>query len=120
MSRITCKYYVTSSHRTPVKEFVSNLDARARRKFYYAVELLETLGHLLLEPHSKYIGDHIFELRFQAEQGSMRVLYFFFVEQDVILTNAFLKKSNKTPKKEKNIAIERRKEYFLEKLREAV
>lgn len=118
MRNFICKYYVTPGNRVPVEEFVDSLNERGQKKFYYFIELLEARGHLLSLPHAKYVGDSIFELRFFAEEGAIRILYFFFDAQDVILTNGFVKKSNQTPQQEKNLAIERRKEYLERKTKE--
>ncbi|MCG8431881.1 MAG: type II toxin-antitoxin system RelE/ParE family toxin [Candidatus Omnitrophica bacterium] len=114
MKKVACVYFETDSKRRPVQEFIDSLDRRTQRKFFSKVELLEEFGHKLPEPHVKYIGDDIFELRFVGTEGQIRILYFFFHLHKAILTNGFIKKSNKTPKKEKMIAIGRRK-YYLEK-----
>ena len=105
-------YFVTDSGRRPVEEFVAALNIRSQRKFVDVVELLENFGRGLVTPHAKYIGDEIFELRFESLEGAVRVLYFFFDGEKTVLTNGFVKKSNKTPTKEKEKAIERRKIYF--------
>ena len=105
-------YFVTESGRRPVEEFVKSLSFRSRKKFFSVIELLEEFGRELSFPHAKYIGDEIFELRFEGMEGAIRVLYFFFDGSKAVLTNGFVKKSNKTPKKEKQTAIERRKIYF--------
>ncbi len=105
-------YFVTYSGKRPVEEFIDGLNIRSQRKFVYTVELLEALGKELSMPHAKYIGDEIFELRFDSVEGAVRVLYFFFDGEKAVLTNGFLKKTNKTPRNEKTTAIERRKVYF--------
>lgn len=112
MKKVTCKYYIGKSGRVPVKEFVDSLNLRTQQKFFVVVELLEEFGHQLPQPHAKYIGDDIFELRFKGQEGAVRVLYFFFHQDSAILTNGFIKKSNKTPTKEKVTAIERRRTYL--------
>ena len=63
-------------------------------------------------PSAKYIGDEIFELKFDAVEGATRVLYFFFDGKKAVLTNGFIKKTNKIPKTEKEIAVERRRIYL--------
>ena len=105
-------YFVTESGRRPVEEFAKSLNVHSREKFFSVVELLEGFGRGLIFPHAKYIGDEIFELRFESVEGAIRVLYFFFDGEKVVLTNGFVKKSNKTPKKEREIAVERRETYF--------
>lgn len=79
---------------------------------YREIDLLLTNGPELREPHSKHVEDGIFELR--AKQGSdiSRVLYFFFVGKKAILTNGFLKKTMKTPKREIELAKKYRQEYL--------
>ena len=105
-------YFVTESGRRPVEEFVNSLNIRSQRRFFDVVELLETFGRSLAFPHAKYIGEEIFELRYESIEGAIRVLYFFFDREKAVLTNGFIKKSNKTPRKEKDKAVERRAVYF--------
>lgn len=105
-------FYLPETGKSPVEDFIKSLDPRTRRKFYYVKSLLETYGHRLPYPHAKYIGDQIFELRFQGTEGHIRTLYFFFSENKVIFTNGFIKKSDKTPSNEKQTAVDRRKDYL--------
>jgi len=79
---------------------------------YREIDLLVTNGPDLRKPHSEHIEDGIFELR--AKQGSdiSRVLFFFYVGQKAILTNGFLKKTKKTPKKEIELAKKYRQDYL--------
>ena len=105
-------YFAAESGRRPVEEFVETLNIRSQRKFVDIVELLETFGRQLTFPHAKYIGDEIFELRFESLEGAIRILYFFFDGDKAVLTNGFLKKSNKTPRNEKETAMARREVYF--------
>lgn len=65
------------------------------------------------EPYSKPIGDGIFELRARAGTNISRVLYFFVVGQRAVLTNGFVKKTQKTPEKEIELAKKYRKDYLL-------
>lgn len=69
-------------------------------------------GHRLPQPHAKYTGDDIFELRFKGQEGQIRVLYFFFHQDKAIFTNGFIKKSARMPFKEKALAVERRKAFL--------
>lgn len=63
MAGISCFYYVTESGKSPVRDFVDSLDSSSQRKFFFVKSLLEEFGHRLPQPHAKYIGDEIFELR---------------------------------------------------------
>lgn len=112
MASVICFYYVTESGKCPVKDFIDSLDSSSQRKFFFVKSLLEEFGHKLPQPHAKYVGDEIFELRFKGQEGNIRVLYFFFHRDKVIFTNGFIKKSAKLPEKEKALAIERRKAFL--------
>ena len=67
---------------------------------------------LLREPYSKPLGDGIFELRAKVGTDISRVLYFFYYEGKIIMTNGFVKKTQKTPKEEIQIAKDRRKDFI--------
>lgn len=112
MDRISCYYYLAGEGKSPVREFIDSLDFKTRRKFFFVKELLEEFGHRLPYPHARYIRNSIFELRFKGHEGSMRILYFFFLQDKVIFTNGFIKKTAKTPQSEIDAAIHRRNEFL--------
>lgn len=60
--------------------------------------LIRKNGPLLREPYSKFISDAIFELRIKQGNDIARVVYFFFAQNKAVLTNGFIKKTQKTPK----------------------
>ena len=99
----------------PVREFLDSLDVKMRAKMVREIELLAVNGIELREPYSKAIGDGIFELRAKVGSDISRVLYFFFISRKIILTNGFIKKSNRTPPGEKDKAIKYRAEYMSRK-----
>ena len=96
----------------PAKDFILSLDVKMQAKIVKEIELLGANGTELREPYSKYIGDNIFELRAKVGSDISRVLYFFFVGRKVILTNGFIKKTDKTPRGEKDRAIRYRQDYL--------
>jgi len=112
VAKITSYYYITESGKSLVKEFIDSLDFKSQRKFFFVKELLEEFGHRLPFPHAKYTGNSIFELRFKGHEGAVRVLYFFYHEDKAIFTNGFIKKTNKTPKNEISIAVEKRNDFL--------
>ena len=93
----TVEYYERSDGTRPAEEFILSQDNKMQAKLFITLEFLEDKGPLLREPYSKPLGDGIFEVR--AKQGSdiSRVLYFFVVGKKIILTNGFVKKTQKTP-----------------------
>ncbi len=96
----------------PVRDFILEQDNKMQAKIFHNLELLELNGNLLREPYSKHLEDGIFELRTKVSSDITRILYFFVIGQKIILTNGFVKKSQKTPKSEIDLAKKRRNEYL--------
>lgn len=109
------EYYVKLDGSCPVMEFIDGLTYKMQAKVMKEIELLALNGNELREPHSKYLRDGIFELRITAEGNITRVLYFFVRGKHVVLTNGFVKKTQTTPPRIIEIAIESRKNYLEEK-----
>ena len=51
-------------------------------------------------------------MRVQQANNAVRILYFFIVGNSVVFTNGFVKKTQKTPKEEIELAIKYRKDYL--------
>lgn len=96
----------------PVEEFLSSLDEKMRAKLVGLLEILEEKGNSLREPYSKHLEDGIFEIRCKVGSNITRVLYFFYYQGKIILTNGFVKKSLKTPKEELRLAKNRRSDFI--------
>lgn len=106
------EYYELPDGTHPAEEFILEQNVKMRAKIFLALEFLEEKGPQLREPFSKPLGDGIFEIR--AKQGSdiSRVLYFFVIGRKVILTNGFIKKTQKTPTREIERAKHYREDYY--------
>lgn len=100
-------FYEKADGTEPAKEFILSLDIKMRAKMLRTIELLMKNGNRLREPESKPLEDGIMELRAKVGSDISRVLYFFVIGKKAILTNGFVKKTQKTPKAE----IERAKQY---------
>lgn len=83
--------------KAPVNIFMDDQSEKMIAKILTRIDLLEKNGPKLGEPYSKFIDDGIYELRCQTEGNNARILYFFVSGRKVILTNGFMKKTEKTP-----------------------
>lgn len=103
--------YDDKDGRCPVQEFLDSLEPKLLAKTLRTIDLLEMNGPLLREPYSKPLENGIFELR--SEQGSdiTRVLYFFIIGKKAVLTNGFVKKTQKKPNEEKELAKKYKADY---------
>ena len=117
MPRFEVDFYEKENGEQPAKEFLLSLDKKLRAKLADTIMILQDNGYELREPYSKHISEGIFELR--AKQGSdiTRVMYFFYVDRHIILTNGFIKKSQKTPQSEIEKAKRYRSDYLKRKER---
>jgi len=75
------------------------------------IDLLEEKGFELTEPFSKPMENGIYELRTCFGNNIVRVFYFFFYGNKIVLTNGYIKKTNKTPPGELKKAIKYKCDY---------
>ena len=78
--------------------------------YAHLVELLAEYGPNLRLPHSRPMGDGLFELRPRGRAGIGRAFYCFLVGKRVVVVHAFVKKTQQTPDKELKLARKRIKE----------
>ena len=68
------------------------------------------LGPNLGEPHTKAFGAGLFELRLKGAEGIARVFYCTLVGRRIVMLHGFVKKSAKTPLRDRILAEARMKE----------
>ena len=73
-------------------------------------ELLMEHGPNLGLPHSRTLGDALFELRPRGKSGIGRAFYCFLIGRRALVLHAFIKKSQQTPDRELKLARKRLKE----------
>lgn len=76
----------------------------------HILEMIKAFGPNLGKPHTAPMGEGLFEIRAKGKEGIGRSLFAIVVEEEVVIVHSFLKKSQKTPKKELAIARKRLKE----------
>ncbi|SHJ70142.1 Phage derived protein Gp49-like [Pseudobutyrivibrio xylanivorans DSM 14809] len=83
-----------------------------RAKITGDILVLQEKGNAMRAPYTKYLEDGIFELRTKQGSNISRVLFFFYYGGKIILTNGFIKKSQKTPRREIDLAKKYRSDYL--------
>jgi phage-related protein len=78
--------------------------------YAYLIELLAEFGPGLRLPHSRAMGEGLFELRPHGRSGIGRAFYCFMVGKRVVVLHAFVKKTQKTLDRELKMARKRLKE----------
>jgi phage-related protein len=98
--------YFSQKLRNEIVELPSSLLAR----YLHLTEMMIEFGSNLGMPHTKPMKDGLFELRIKGQDGIARVFFCTKVGKKIVMLHVIVKKSQKTPKKELKIAIQRMKE----------
>lgn len=106
------KYFLTSSGRSPVEEFLAGLSQEAKSDYLDAVILLEE-GQNLSMPLSRNLSSihkGLHELRLKDRTGAYRFFYFIKKADGIYFVHAFKKKSQELPQKEIDVVLKRLRE----------
>jgi len=78
--------------------------------FLHIAEMIEEFGPALGLPYTKALGEGLFEIRAKGKEGIGRSFFCIVKGKEIVILNSFVKKSQKTPKKELATARKRLKE----------
>ncbi|MDX5329020.1 MAG: type II toxin-antitoxin system RelE/ParE family toxin [Marinobacter sp.] len=93
-----------------VEEELAKLPPKIQARMIRLMELMEKHGANLGEPHTKPLGDELFEIRAKAKEGIGRGIFCYMQGKRIIVLHVFVKKDQKIPKKDLELANERLKE----------
>jgi len=111
--------YEKEGGKIPVLDFIQSLEAKKQAKIAREIDLLEKFGNELHFPHvdtikgEKYKG--LWELRTEFASNIFRIFFFLPAINNAVLLHGIVKKKQKTPKKELDVALERMKDYVRRK-----
>lgn len=91
--------------------FYRALEAGAQKKIDYVLDVLK-MQDRVSEKFVKYIKDGLYEIRASYNGNIYRAFFIFDDGNIVMLFNGFQKKTQKTPSKEIDRALELKKEYY--------
>lgn len=104
-------YWLSSTGNSPVEKFVDSLSPKQQAKILRIFQLLEKYGIASVKSHIKKISSSpLWEIRILGKDN-IRVLYVVADKNTLVVLHGFLKKKQKTPKKELNLALERWQEW---------
>lgn len=92
-----------------VDEILALPDTLAAR-YVVLTRRIVAVGPNLGAPHTDAFGDGLFELRLKGQEGIARVFFCALVGRRVMMLHSFVKKTQKTPLRELEIARKRMKE----------
>ena len=107
-------FYRTESGNCPVEEFLDTLSSKQAQKVTWIMQLIEELEIVPVKYFKKMTGtDDLWEIRVQSGNNIFRILGFLEEGHLVVLKHAFQKKTQKTQKKEIEVAEARKKDHIL-------
>jgi phage-related protein len=93
-----------------VQDQILSLPDTMAARYIVLTRRMVALGANLGEPHTKAMGEGLFELRLKSAEGIARVFYCTIVGKRIFMLHAYVKKTQKTPKADLQLAIDRMKE----------
>jgi len=99
------KYYSQT-----VQEQILKLPDTLAARYVVLTRRMQAIGPNLGEPHTKAMGDGLFELRLKGAEGIARVFYCTLIGKRIVMLHSFVKKSDRTPLRELDVARSRLKE----------
>lgn len=104
------RFFSTVSGSEPVREWMRSLDRDER--FVIGTDLLTVqYGFPIGMPLCRALGDGLYEVRSSLPSRREARVIFFADGEDLIVVSGFIKKSQKTPKNEIDLARRRKREY---------
>ncbi|MBU3954159.1 MAG: type II toxin-antitoxin system RelE/ParE family toxin [Proteobacteria bacterium] len=109
-------FYKSESGKSPVEEFLDNLTPKQAKKVVWVLNMVEEHVNVPSKYFKKMVNtDNLWEVRVNLGSNIFRILCFFDGFEIIILTHAFQKKTQKTPRQAIKIAEKRMKDYFKRK-----
>ena len=94
-----------------VREEIEALPADMRARFRRIVDLIQRLGlERMREPHVKHLEGQLWEMRMQGKDRISRAIYVTASGRRVVVVRVFVKRTQRTPRREIDLALERVKE----------
>jgi len=97
-------------YNSDVEQAILHLPDGLLARYLRLTDLMLEFGSNLGMPHSRPMGNGLFELRVKSREGIARVFYCTVTGRKIMMLHMFIKKSQKTPPKELQIARRRLRE----------
>ena len=106
--------YTITYYSEAVQEEIIDLPDTLAARYIVLTRRIVALGPNLGEPHTKAFREGLFELRLKGAEGIARVFFCTLIGKRIVMLHSFIKKSDRTPKRELDVAQTRLKEIKYE------
>ena len=104
--------WIITYYSDTVESFVMGLPDGLLSRYLRLTDMVTEFGPNLGMPHTRAMGEGLFELRVKSREGIARVFYCTLVGRRILMLHGFVKKSEKTPHRELKIAWARQREVM--------
>ena len=107
--KLQARFYATGAGRKPVREWLLDISDDDRRIVGKDIQKVE-FGWPIGMPYCRPLGHSLWEVRSNLMDGKIGRVIFSIVEGEIVLLHGFVKKSQKTPPQEIELALKRKRE----------
>lgn len=111
--RIPAKFYKTEAGNEPVREWLKQLAPAERRLIGIDIKTVE-YGWPIGMPTCRPMGKGLYEVRSNLPDGKIARVLFCIHQENMVLLHGWIKKSQKTPKQDLDLALKRKKNLEVE------
>jgi phage-related protein len=109
--KLAARFYVSPSGRIPVREWLLELPAADRHTIGKDIQKVE-FGWPLGRPYCAPLSNGLWEVRSDLAQTRIARVLFCIGDGHMILLHAFIKKTQKTPQQDLELALKRKREVM--------
>jgi len=106
-------FYLEDTGGEPVRDFLRSLDRQTQARFDWSIEQLRIRNTQAREPLVRHLDGKIWELRRESNTNIFRVLYALLPGRRILFLHGFQKKTQKTPRREIEVALARLQRFQL-------
>ncbi|MEK6638381.1 MAG: type II toxin-antitoxin system RelE/ParE family toxin [Pseudomonadota bacterium] len=107
--KIAARFFEAANGKRPVRDWILSLDPDDRRVIGKDIQKVE-FGWPIGMPYCRPLGRGLWEVRSDISSGRIARMLFCIMGGDMILLHGFVKKTQKTPPQEIDLALRRKKE----------
>lgn len=107
--RLPARFYLSNAGNEPVREWLRSLDAEDRKIIGEDIKDVEFSWPIGL-PLVRSLGKELWEVRSSLPRGRSARVIFCIAERHIVLLHGFIKKSQKTPQSDIDLALKRKRE----------
>jgi phage-related protein len=107
--KIAARFFEAANGKKHVRDWIVSLDPADRRVIGKDIQKIE-FGWPIGMPYCRPLGRGLWEVRCDISSGRIARILFCIIDGDMVLLNGFVKKTQKTPPQEIDLALRRKKE----------